>query len=256
MATEVTVPTLGESITEATLGQWLKKPGEAVKADEPIASLETDKVAVEVPAPVAGIMGDYVVELGATVEVGAVIAIIEDSSAAGETTQVEERKAPQPAEQAKSAPAPAPASTASDESGDSTTTLSPAVRRAVLEHGIDPSQVKGTGKDGRLTKEDVLAAAKAAVAFNNENRMKEEAELAAFFKAQGLKVYKPDVDAFRFGGSAGRVGDLRVEADDDRVRGGGEHDVVVGDVAGALVEDVDPDLLLVQLIERVGDRTQ
>ena len=74
MATDVTVPTLGESITEATLGQWLKQPGDPVKADEPIASLETDKVAVEVPSPVAGTMGEHVVAEGDTVAVGAVIA--------------------------------------------------------------------------------------------------------------------------------------------------------------------------------------
>ncbi len=82
MSTEVKVPVLGKSITEATLGQWLKKPGEAVAADEPIASLETDKVAIEVPAPVAGVMGAYVVEEGATVNVGAVIASIEAGSGA------------------------------------------------------------------------------------------------------------------------------------------------------------------------------
>ncbi|MGB5077553.1 MAG: biotin/lipoyl-containing protein, partial [Sphingorhabdus sp.] len=81
MSTEVKVPALGESITEATLGQWLKKPGEAVAIDEPIASLETDKVAIEVPSPVAGIMGTYTVEEGATVNVGAVITSIEEGSA-------------------------------------------------------------------------------------------------------------------------------------------------------------------------------
>jgi 2-oxoglutarate dehydrogenase E2 component (dihydrolipoamide succinyltransferase) len=166
MAIEVKVPTLGESVTEATIGEWLKKPGDPVKLDEPIASLETDKVAVEVPAPQAGVMGEYKVEVGQTVEVGAVIATIEDSSAAGATTQVKEREEAQPADQkapaAAPAPAPAPASaSASAEEEDHTTTLSPAVRRAVLEHGVDPSQIKGTGKDGRLTKEDVLAAAQA-----------------------------------------------------------------------------------------------
>ena len=81
MATEVKVPTLGESVTEATIGEWLKKPGDAVKLDEPIASLETDKVAIEVPAPIAGVMGEYAVELGATVDVGAVIATIESGTA-------------------------------------------------------------------------------------------------------------------------------------------------------------------------------
>ena len=82
MSTEVKVPTLGESITEATLGQWLKQPGEAVKADEPIASLETDKVAVEVPSPVDGVMGEQVVAEGDNVEVGAVIARIEGGNGA------------------------------------------------------------------------------------------------------------------------------------------------------------------------------
>lgn len=158
MSTEVKVPVLGESITEATLGQWLKKPGEAVAADEPIASLETDKVAVEVPAPIAGVMGAYVVEEGATVNVGAVIASIEAGSGAVAS-------APPPAAAATPQPvastaAPAPAAPAEN----SDLPLSPSVRRMVLELGIDPSKIKGTGKDGRLTKEDVVAAAKGAAA--------------------------------------------------------------------------------------------
>src|SRR5690606_9563748 len=78
MGSEVRVPALGESVSEATIGEWLKKPGEAVAADEPIASLETDKVAIEVPSPVAGVMGEYRVAVGDTVEVGAVIASIEE----------------------------------------------------------------------------------------------------------------------------------------------------------------------------------
>src|SRR3546814_15388525 len=84
MATDVVVPTLGESITEATLGQWLKKPGDAVKADEPIASLETDKVAVEVPSPVAGTMGEQVVREGDTVEDGELMTRIEEGDGAPE----------------------------------------------------------------------------------------------------------------------------------------------------------------------------
>ena len=150
MSTEVKVPTLGESVTEATIGEWLKQPGDAVAVDEPIASLETDKVAVEVPSPVAGVMGQQVAAVGDTVNVGAVIAVIE--AGAG--------KAAAPAAKAEAA-APAPAATA-EEHGDGVTTLSPAVRRLVLEHGVDPTKIKGSGKDGRLTKEDVLAAASAA----------------------------------------------------------------------------------------------
>jgi 2-oxoglutarate dehydrogenase E2 component (dihydrolipoamide succinyltransferase) len=167
MATEVTVPTLGESITEATLGQWLKKPGDSVAADEPIASLETDKVAVEVPSPVAGTMGEQIVPEGETVAVGALIARIESGSGA-------------PAAQPIAAPAAAaepPAATpvnpigpgenvevraeeAPDEAEGGSLTLSPSVRRLVLEFGLDPSKIKGTGKDGRLNKDDVLNAAR------------------------------------------------------------------------------------------------
>ena len=146
MSTEVKVPTLGESVTEATIGEWLKQPGEVVGADEPIASLETDKVAVEVLAPVAGVMGAHGYAAGDTVGVGAVIGSIEAGDAAP----------------AQATPAAAVAAALAAEAADNVTTLSPAVRRLVLEHGLDPSKIKGSGKDGRLTKEDVLAAANAA----------------------------------------------------------------------------------------------
>ena len=160
MATEVKVPTLGESVTEATVGQWLKKPGEAVKADEPIVSLETDKVAVDVPAPAAGTMGDIVAKEGDTVEVGALLAYVNEGAAAASSP------APAPsATPAPSASTPAPAPAAADEDGEGgNLTLSPAVRRLVLEHGLDPSKIKGSGKDGRLTKDDVMAAVDAGTA--------------------------------------------------------------------------------------------
>ncbi len=158
MATDVVVPTLGESITEATLGQWLKKPGDAVKADEPIASLETDKVAIEVPSPVAGVVGELVVSEGDTVNVGAVIARIEAgaSAATAATPAVEDRTA---VGKAEAAAPPEPAAAPAGEDSDPVT-LSPSVRRAVLEYGVDPSKIRGSGKDGRLTKDDVVAAAK------------------------------------------------------------------------------------------------
>lgn len=160
MATDVQVPTLGESITEATLGQWLKQPGEQVKADEPIASLETDKVAVEVPSPVDGVLGEQLVAEGDNVSVGAVIARIDAGAAVARTTPTSQ---PTPAAEDKTpvakveaaAAAPAPAAEPAQ-----ALTLSPAVRRLVLEHGLDPSQISGTGRDGRLTKDDVLNAAK------------------------------------------------------------------------------------------------
>jgi 2-oxoglutarate dehydrogenase E2 component (dihydrolipoamide succinyltransferase) len=179
MTTEVKVPTLGESITEATLGQWLKKPGDAVKADEPIASLETDKVAVEVPSPTDGVIGALVVKEGDTVEVGAVIAMIEAGSGtsagqqettSGETTQTraraEEAKPAETAPQPK-AEAPKPTTAAygnhgSDPQAGESQPMAPSVRRAVLEHGLDAASLSGTGPGGRLTKEDVLEAAKSA----------------------------------------------------------------------------------------------
>lgn len=158
MSTEVKVPTLGESVTEATIGEWLKKPGEAVALDEPIASLETDKVAVEVPSPVAGVMGQQLAAVGDTVNVGAAIATIEAGGAAAAPAPT--AAAPAPAAKAEAAaPAPAATAAAAAEGVDTVTTMSPAVRRLVLEHGVDPTKIQGSGKDGRLTKEDVLAAA-------------------------------------------------------------------------------------------------
>jgi len=166
MSIEVKVPTLGESVSEATVGQWLKKPGEAVALDEPIVSLETDKVAVDVPAPAAGILGALLVKEGDTVSVGALIALIE---AAGSAAAVAPAPAPAPvaAPVAAAAPAPTPApipALAKAASDADAAALSPAVRRAVLEYGIDPATVTGTGAGGRLTKEDVLAAAQAKAA--------------------------------------------------------------------------------------------
>ncbi len=157
MATEVKVPTLGESVTEATVGELLKNVGDAVAVDEPIISLETDKVAVEAPSPVAGVIKEFKVAVGDTVEVEAVIAVIEEGAApaakGAEAGRAQEERA-----EGKQERADTPAAAASS---DAAQTLSPAVRRAVLEHGVDPSTIKGTGKDGRLTKEDVIAAAKA-----------------------------------------------------------------------------------------------
>jgi len=167
VATDVEVPALGESITEGTLAQWLKKPGEAVAADEPIASLETDKVSVEVPSPVAGVLTEQLVGEGDTVAVGAVIARIDQSatpgaSAAPSAALAAAASTTNPAG-AGETPAlrgdvAAPVAEAEPDE-DHVTTLSPAVRRAVLEYHVDPTRIRGTGKDGRLTKDDVIAAA-------------------------------------------------------------------------------------------------
>jgi 2-oxoglutarate dehydrogenase E2 component (dihydrolipoamide succinyltransferase) len=173
MATDVQVPALGESITEGTLAQWLKKPGEAVAADEPIASLETDKVTVEVPSPVAGVLAEQLVKEGDTVAVGALIARIgEGGATASAPAQAAAAATTNPAGAGENPQlrgteaAPEPAATnaetsSADEGDDPITTLSPAVRRAVLEYHVDPTRIRGTGKDGRLTKDDVIAAAEA-----------------------------------------------------------------------------------------------
>jgi len=167
MTIEVKVPTLGESVTEATIGQWLKQPGEPVKLDEPIASLETDKVAIEVNAPAAGTMGQQLFAAGSNVSVGALLATIEDSVVPAGAQAPTLRTEPAPPAPAAPAAAPVPAAPAAAPAAAPTgeaIALSPAVRRAVLEYGIDPATVKATGKDGRLTKEDVIAAAQAKAA--------------------------------------------------------------------------------------------
>jgi 2-oxoglutarate dehydrogenase E2 component (dihydrolipoamide succinyltransferase) len=175
LATDVEVPALGESITEGTLAQWLKKPGEAVAPDEPIASLETDKVSVEVPSPVAGVLAEQLVGEGDTVAVGAVIARIDQDASTG-ASAASAPKADQAAAAATTNPAgagetptlrgdaAAPVAEPERDEGDQITTLSPAVRRAVLEYHVDPTSIRGTGKDGRLTKDDVIAAAQGKTA--------------------------------------------------------------------------------------------
>jgi len=167
MATDVEVPALGESITEGTLAQWLKKPGDAVAADEPIASLETDKVSVEVPSPVAGVLTEQLAQEGETVAVGAVIARIGEGggAAASAPAQAAADATTNPAGPSET-PAlrgddHAPQAEPAGDNDDHIMTMSPAVRRAVLELHVDPTRIKGTGKDGRLTKDDVVAAAEA-----------------------------------------------------------------------------------------------
>ena len=162
MATEITVPQLGESVTEGTIAEWLKQPGDSVAVDEPIASLETDKVAVDVPAPVAGTLGDIIAKEGETVNVGALLALINEGAAAAAAPAAAPAAKAEGAAPAPAASAPAPAASDDEEGGN--LTLSPAVRRLVLEHGLDPSKIKGTGKDGRLTKDDVTAAVAAGTA--------------------------------------------------------------------------------------------
>ena len=147
--TEIRVPTLGESVTEATIGRWFKKAGEAVAVDEPLVELETDKVTIEVPAPSAGVLGEIAAKDGDTVAVGALLGMINDGAAAAKPAAAPAKAAPAPA-----APAPAPVAKAPPPDAP----LAPSVRRLSAESGIEASTVPGSGKDGRVTKGDMLAA--------------------------------------------------------------------------------------------------
>jgi 2-oxoglutarate dehydrogenase E2 component (dihydrolipoamide succinyltransferase) len=151
--TEIRVPTLGESVTEATIGRWFKKPGEPVAVDEPLVELETDKVTIEVPAPSAGTLGDIVAKDGETVAVGALLGQINDGAAAATV-----RPAPSPAKPAAPAPAVAPVPAPSAKVPPADAPLAPSVRKLSAESGIDAATVPGSGKDGRVTKGDMLAA--------------------------------------------------------------------------------------------------
>ncbi len=152
MAIEIRVPTLGESVSEATIAKWFKKPGEAVKADEPLVELETDKVTVEVPAPAAGAMGDIIAKEGETVAVGAILGTL-IAGAAGTAAA---------APTAKAAEAPKVAAPAPQVSAPAVATpnaaVMPSAARIGTESGINPVLVPGTGKDGRVTKGDMLQA--------------------------------------------------------------------------------------------------
>ena len=147
--TEIRVPTLGESVTEATIGKWFKKPGDAVKVDEPLVELETDKVTIEVPAPSAGVLSEIVAKDGATVAVGALLGQIAAGAAGASPAPAAAPAAAKPA--AAPAAAPVPAAKPAD-------TQAPSVRKLSTESGVDANAVPGSGKDGRVTKGDMLAA--------------------------------------------------------------------------------------------------
>ena len=140
MTLDITVPELGESVTEATVAKWFKAPGEAVALDEPLVELETDKVALEVNAASAGVLADIIVAEGEDVEVGAVLGHLAEG---GAVKAAAEPKAVTPNATPKATPAAAPV-------------LSPAVRKLIEESGLDASAVPGSGKDGRILKGDVL----------------------------------------------------------------------------------------------------
>lgn len=149
---DVVMPQLGETVAEGTVTRWYKKAGDAVKADEPLFDVETDKVSTEIPAPASGVLAEILVAEGVTAKVGVTLAVIRESGPsaqprAGASTPVAAARAEKPAASARPQVAPASA-------GER---LSPVVRKLIGEHGLDPRALQGTGRDGRITREDVLA---------------------------------------------------------------------------------------------------
>jgi 2-oxoglutarate dehydrogenase E2 component (dihydrolipoamide succinyltransferase) len=165
---EIRVPTLGESVTEATIGKWFKKAGDAVAVDEPLVELETDKVTIEVPAPAAGVLTDVAAKDGDTVAVGALLGAIKEGAGAApgkpEPKTEKAKAADAVQEQAKPKEPALAAKPAAAKAQPTDIPLAPSVRRIAVETGVDPSAVPGTGKDGRVTKGDMLAAIERAAA--------------------------------------------------------------------------------------------
>ena len=157
MSTEIRVPTLGESVTEATIGQWFKKVGDTIAADEPIVELETDKVTIEVPAPAAGVLEAIAAQPGETVDVGALLGAIAAGSGADASAPAAEAKTEAPANNAagpeviKEEPAPQP-TTATDRAP------APSAQKMINEKGLNADNIAGSGKAGQVLKEDVLSA--------------------------------------------------------------------------------------------------
>jgi 2-oxoglutarate dehydrogenase E2 component (dihydrolipoamide succinyltransferase) len=157
--TDIRVPTLGESVTEATIGKWFKHPGDAVAVDEPLVELETDKVTIEVPAPAAGVLAEIAAKDGETVAVGALLGQIRDGAAAPA------KPAPAPEKSSPvAAAAPPPAAPVAAKVPPAPMQMPPSVRKLASETGLDAGMVPGSGKDGRVTKGDMMAAIERAAA--------------------------------------------------------------------------------------------
>jgi 2-oxoglutarate dehydrogenase E2 component (dihydrolipoamide succinyltransferase) len=169
MSIQITVPAMGESVTEATVARWFKKEGDSVARDEPVLELETDKVTVEVPAPADGAIESISVKEGDTVQVGAVLGAIAEGKAGTKSAPVTPRPV---AAAAKAAPAPKPTPSAaaaapkpaSQAAPSASAPVMPSVRRIAEESGLDPASIAGSGRDGRVLKGDVLAALEARAA--------------------------------------------------------------------------------------------
>lgn len=169
MATEIRVPALGESVVEATVGQWFKQAGETVNADEPLVELETDKVTVEVPAPASGVLSEIAVKPGETVAVGALLGAISDGDGKAKPAKAKAKPEPEPAPQ----PAPRPAPPAEpkelerepqrrEEVSGEEMPPAPAARKILAEAGLEARDVKGSGRRGQILKSDALGAVERA----------------------------------------------------------------------------------------------
>jgi len=161
MSTEIRVPTLGESVTEATIGQWFKQVGDTVAADEPLVELETDKVTIEVPAPTAGVLEAIAAQPGETVDVGALLGAIAAGAGAGAAAPAAkpaEPKAETPAANAAGPEPIKPAAAAAPAAGGSDRAPAPSARKLIAENDLDAGAIAGSGKAGQVLKEDVLAA--------------------------------------------------------------------------------------------------
>src|SRR3989440_5762500 len=157
---EIRVPTLGESVTEATIGKWFKKPGDPVAVDEPVVELETDKVTSGGPAPAAGRLAEISAKDGDTVAVGALAGEIKEGAGAAKPAPAKAPPAPRPAAEPTPKPAPAPPPKVAAAAAP----LAPSVRKMAAETGMEPAKVDGSGKDGRVTKGDMMAAIERAAA--------------------------------------------------------------------------------------------
>jgi 2-oxoglutarate dehydrogenase E2 component (dihydrolipoamide succinyltransferase) len=163
--TDIRVPTLGESVTEATVGKWFKQPGDAVAADEPLVELETDKVTLEVPAPAAGVLGDIAANQGDTVAVGAVLGQIKDGAAGAAAKPATVTKPASPTvEPDKKTETSKPINAGPEHPQPREMPAPPSVRKMAAETGVDPAKVDGSGKHGQVTKGDMMAAIERAAA--------------------------------------------------------------------------------------------
>jgi 2-oxoglutarate dehydrogenase E2 component (dihydrolipoamide succinyltransferase) len=160
MSTDIKVPAMGESVTEATVARWFKKEGDAVKRDEPLLELETDKVTVEVPAPADGALESISVKAGDTVQVGALLGTLAEGKSGAAAKPAAKAETPKAAAPIAAAPAPAPAKAAAAPASSDVPAM-PSAQRIAAESGLSTASVAGTGKDGRVTKGDMLGALEA-----------------------------------------------------------------------------------------------